>query len=83
MRDEDKIIVKICVSSFAAAEPNLLTALKGDNVTLLILMGVSTDNAVQLTARDSYDRNFTSTILKDCCAAATDHLQDITLELMN
>lgn len=70
----DIIIKKNRVSAFYNTK--LDTLLKKNNVSEILIAGVSTDLAVSSTARDAHDRDYKVIILEDCCAAANteDHI---------
>ena len=66
-------IIKRRVSAFYGTELDVL--LRSSGVTELYICGVSTDMAVQTAAREAHDRDYTVTVVGDCCAAGceTDH----------
>lgn len=76
---DDTIITKHRVSAFY--QTNLDSFLRANNVQKVILGGVSTDLAVQSTARDAHDRDYQVIILEDLCAAnnEVDHMQALHL----
>jgi ureidoacrylate peracid hydrolase len=45
--------------------------LRANQVKRLYLAGVSTDLAIQTTAREAHDRDYHLTILQDACGAAS------------
>ncbi len=64
----DIVLVKHRVSAFYATPLDLI--LKNNNIDTVLIAGVSTDLTVSSTARDAHDRDYTVTIIEDCCAAA-------------
>jgi nicotinamidase-related amidase len=62
-------IVKHRVSPFYAT--NLEAILRAHGISRIICSGVSTVAVVQGTVRDAHDRDYVSTVLEDCCAAAS------------
>lgn len=76
----DYDIVKHRVSPFYATT---LEAILGANqITKLVLCGVSTTGAVLSAAKDGHDRDYEITILDDCSAALTDEQHAATLEMV-
>ena len=79
-RPDDYDIIKHRVSPFYATT---LEAILGANqITKLVLCGVSTTGAVLSAAKDGHDRDYDITILDDCSAAITDEQHKATLEMV-
>ncbi len=76
----DPVIVKPRVSAFYATP--LEAYLRAQQIDTLIISGVSTNNAVQATARDGHDRDYRIIILKDACGAMNQQIHDNTLGLL-
>lgn len=75
IKEGDTVITKHRVSPFFNT---LLDIHLGDmNIDTLYIAGVATDLAVESTARDAHDRDYTVIVVEDCCAAANDeeHLE--------
>ncbi len=68
-RDSDVTIQKQRVSAFYGT--SLESMLRNLGVSSLFIAGVATDLAVEATARDAHDRDFTVTVVADACAAAS------------
>jgi ureidoacrylate peracid hydrolase len=79
-RTGDPIIVKPRISPFYATP--LEAFLRAQHIDTLLVSGVSTNNAVQATARDGHDRDYRIIILKDACGAANSTIHDNTLNLL-
>ncbi len=69
-RGEELVLVKHRASAFHGTALDVVLRARG--VTRLFLSGVSTDMAVEATARTAHDLDYAVTILADCCAAASD-----------
>ncbi len=52
------------------------------NIDQLIISGISTTWAVRVTARDAHDRDFTSFIIEDACAAATQESHERSIAML-
>lgn len=78
---KDLVVVKQRVSAFYAT--HLEAILRANQVEELILTGVSTDMAVQLTAREAHDRDYAVTIIGDACRSADDSTHNHTLQTLN
>lgn len=81
VRSEDTIIIKHRVSAFYNTD--LETLLRANQIETLILCGVSTNYAVEMTAREAHDRDYQVITIKDACAANTpeSHEQAFALAL--
>ncbi len=69
IQPHDSIITKHRVSAFYGT--SLDSILHVNQIQHLIITGVSTDMAVQTTARDAHDRDYLITIISDACGAAS------------
>ncbi|HHT0594358.1 TPA: cysteine hydrolase family protein [Legionella anisa] len=74
------VIVKPRVSAFYATA--LDAALRANQIERLIIGGVSTSWAVQSTARDAHDRDYSVCIVEDICAAANQEEHQFSIQLM-
>lgn len=70
---DDVQIIKHRVSAFYGTDLDLI--LRANSIETLILMGVSTSNAVELTAREAHDRDYHVVILEDTTECASDDEQ--------
>lgn len=76
--EDDAIIIKHRISAIYGT--SLVTLLTAHKINHVILTGVSTNMAIESTARELHDRDFEITTLEDCCGAATPELHLATLE---
>lgn len=67
VRPEDKIIIKHRIS--ALYNTDLETVLRANGVETLYICGVSTNMAVELTAREAHDRDYQVVVISDACAS--------------
>lgn len=72
---DDAVVTKHRVSAFYGTA--LETILRARHVDRLVLTGVSTNWAVEATARDAHDRDYQVVVVEDACAARSedDHRQ--------
>lgn len=79
-RADDTVLIKHRVSPFygTAIEP-ILNSL---NVNTIIITGVSTNNAVQVAARDAHDRDYKVIIAEDACGAGNNENHNNALQLV-
>ena len=80
VKPDDFVIVKHRVSAFYAT--SLETFLRANQIENLILTGVSTDMAIQTTARDAHDRDYHVIIVSDACGAASEEAHQSSLKLL-
>ncbi len=78
---EDMVVVKHRINAFYAT--SLEAILNASRIEHLILCGVSTNLAVEGTARDAHDRNYSVTIASDACAAHSRQDQEASLSVLN
>ena len=78
---EDYDIIKHRVSPFYATTFDPI--LGANQITHLVLCGVSTTGAVLSAAKDGHDRDYDITILDDCSAAITDEHHKVTLDMVS
>ncbi len=74
----DLVITKHRVSAFYATA--LEAFLKANHIETLIITGVSTDMAVQTTAREAHDRDYKVIIIADACGAGSLETHESTLK---
>ena len=77
----DVSIIKHRVSAFYGTELDLM--LRANRIERLILCGVSTNNAVELTAREAHDRDYHVTVVTDACETNTDEEQKASLHFLS
>jgi biuret amidohydrolase len=77
----DMIVQKPRVSAFYCT--SLESALRANKIERLVLAGVSTPWAVQATARDAHDRDYSVVIVEDACAAASQDAHRESIELLS
>jgi len=77
----DLVVIKHRVSGFYATPLEAL--LRAQNVHRLVLTGTATNMAIEHTARDAHDRDYSVLILQDGCEAATDEAHRAALESMS
>lgn len=81
VQTQDLIITKPRVSAFY--NTRLSAFLSAQNISTIILCGVSTNMTVEATARDAHDRDYEVIIVADACATATKELHDNTLTIIS
>jgi nicotinamidase-related amidase len=79
-QQNDIIVHKSRVSPFYAT--SLEAILRANAIKQLVLCGVSTDMAINLTARESHDRDYQTIVLADACASAQQEWHDMSLTLL-
>ena len=78
--DEDMIVVKHRVSAFYGTDLEVI--LRANKIEHLIICGVATNNAVELTAREAHDRDYKVTIASDATETLNDHEQQASLNFL-
>lgn len=74
VEDTDTIIIKNKISPFynTSLEKEL------DGIKQVIVCGILTNLCVRSFIQDAYDREFKITVIKDCCVAHTEEMQEFT-----
>ena len=78
IKPQDLVITKHRVSAFYATP--LEAFLRANQIHTLIITGVSTDMAVQTTAREAHDRDYKVVIVADACGAGSLESHQSTLK---
>lgn len=73
----DLIVTKHRVNAFYGT--NLDVILRAQQIETLVLCGVSTQMAVESTARDAHDRDYSVIIVHDACQAASQAIHEASL----
>jgi nicotinamidase-related amidase len=77
VKPSDFVIIKNRVSAFYAT--SLEPFLRANRIQNIILTGVSTDMAIQSTAREAHDRDYEVIIISDACGTGLKESHDFTL----
>jgi nicotinamidase-related amidase len=77
----DIVVIKHRISAFYST--SLEAILNSNEINHVVLCGVSTNMAVEATARDAHDRNYFVTIIKDACCAHDEEDQESSLRIMS
>lgn len=81
IKPNDIQIIKHRVSAFYGTDLDLI--LRANQIHTLILTGVATNNAVELTAREAHDREYQVTIVEDATECANDAEQEASLHFLS
>ena len=76
-KDGEPVVSKRGISAFTASD--LAALLTTGGITTLLLTGVATNFVVEGTAREAADRGYNVVIVGDCCASASQEIQDSAL----
>ena len=77
---EDITLIKHRVSAFYGTDLALI--LQANRIERLIITGVATNIAVELTAREAHDRDFHIVVINDAIAGASDAIEQASLANM-
>jgi nicotinamidase-related amidase len=80
-RQEDIVVVKHRINAFYST--SLEAILNANDIDQLILCGISTHLAVDSTARDAHDRNYSVIVAKDACAASIEENHEKSLSILS
>jgi len=76
----EPVVIKHRVSAFYATE--LETLLRSHRIEHVVLLGVSTNNVVELTAREAHDRDYRVTVVADACEAESDEIHQASVNFL-
>lgn len=79
--DNDIEIIKHRVSAFYETDLDLV--LRANKIEHIILCGVATNNAVELTAREAHDRDYHVTIIHDATETSSNAAQEASLNFLS
>ena len=77
VQPQDSIIIKHRVNAFYNTD--IETLLHAQHIDTIIICGVTTNYAVEHTARDAHDREYNVVIIADACEAVNQNAHDATL----
>jgi nicotinamidase-related amidase len=77
----DAEVIKHRVSAFYGTDLDLI--LRANRIEHLILTGVSTSMAVEATAREAHDRDFSVTVIEDATECASDEEKKASLNILS
>lgn len=80
IEDNDIEIIKHRVSAFYGTDLDLI--LRANQIEKLILCGIATNNAVELTAREAHDRDYCVVVATDATQTASDEEQQASLRFL-
>lgn len=75
---EDVVVTKHRYNAFY--ETSLQTILRSNDISEVLIGGVSTNVCVESTVRGAFDRDYDVTVLADCTGSTEDSLREATLE---
>jgi nicotinamidase-related amidase len=73
----DIVVTKRRVSAFTGSD--LEVVLRANDVTTLVLAGISTGGVVLSTLREAADRDYALTVLSDCCADSDAEVHNVLM----
>ncbi|OQY11678.1 MAG: isochorismatase [Desulfobacteraceae bacterium 4572_19] len=79
--NSDYVVVKHRISAFYGTDLEIF--LRTNKIEQVMLCGVSTNMAVELTAREAHDRDYLVEIVEDACGAHTKELHDISIKVLS
>ncbi|MFZ4932137.1 cysteine hydrolase family protein [Chryseobacterium sp. Mn2064] len=75
--EEDIVVTKRRISAFTGSD--LEVVLRGLNIQHLVLTGVSTSGVVLSTVREAADKDYTLTIIEDCCKDGDEEVHQLLM----
>lgn len=81
VEQDDVEIIKHRVSAFYGTDLELI--LRANAIEELILVGVATNNAVELTAREAHDRDFKVQVIEDATECGSDKEKSASLHFLS
>ncbi len=79
--EDDFIVIKHRISPFYGTD--LETVLRANKVDTLYIAGVSTNMAVELTAREAHDRDYNVVVLSDACGSYNKEVHEFSLKIIS
>jgi nicotinamidase-related amidase len=77
-RNDEPLITKNKISPFY--QTSLEELLKKQNTKEIVICGVMTNLCVRSAVADAYDRDYSVTIIKDCCASDSEETDEFTFD---
>jgi nicotinamidase-related amidase len=79
--NDEYIVIKHRISAFYGTDLELF--LRSNRIEKLLICGVSTNMAVELTAREAHDRDFLVEIVEDACASYNKEMHNISIQTLS
>ena len=76
--DDDIIVNKKRYSAFAGSDLEMI--LRAQNISHLVLSGISTSGVVLSTLREAFDKDYQLTVLSDACADSDEEIHRFLIE---
>jgi nicotinamidase-related amidase len=73
----DSVVTKLRVSAFAGSDLEVL--LRAQDIRHLVLCGIATSGVVLSTLREAADKDYSLTVLSDCCVDNDEEVQRVLL----
>jgi nicotinamidase-related amidase len=77
-KENEFVVAKKRISAFAGSDLEML--LRAQEINHLVLCGIATSGVVLSTTRAAADKDYTLTILSDCCADRDEEVNRVLLE---
>lgn len=81
IEEDDIQIIKHRVSAFYGTDLELI--LRANDIKQIILTGIATNNALELTAREAHDRDFKVQVIEDATECANDNEKIASLNFLS
>jgi len=78
LKENDIIVTKRRISAFSGSD--LEVVLRGNNISHLVLTGISTSGVVLSTVREAADKDYRLTVLSDLCADVDSEVHNVLTE---
>ena len=79
-RKDEIVVVKHRISAFYSTE--LEVYLRANAIERVLIAGVSTNMAVELTAREAHDRDYAVEIVEDACGSYNKEVHDFSIKIL-
>lgn len=80
VRSDEIVVVKHRISAFYSTE--LEVYLRANAIERVLIAGVSTNMAVELTAREAHDRDYCVEIIEDACGSYNQEVHDFSIKIL-
>jgi len=81
VRKDEIVVVKHRISAFYSTELDVY--LRANAVERILIAGVSTNMAVELTAREAHDRDYAVEIVEDACGSYSKEMHDFSIKVLS
>lgn len=81
VKEDEIVVIKHRISAIYGTDLDVY--LRANEIERILIAGVSTNMAVELTAREAHDRNYLVEIIEDACGSYNKEMHDFSIKVLS